>query len=71
METKLLTDREVARIIGRSRSTLQKARVYGGGIPFVRVGGAVRYRVEDVERFLAELPTCSSTSEDPPDRKSA
>lgn len=63
MEVRLLSDREVAKIIGRSRSTLQKARVLGTGLPFVRIGGAVRYRIEDVENFLAELPTRRSTSE--------
>ena len=63
MEVRLLSDREVAKIIGRSRSTLQKARVRGTGLPFVRIGGAVRYRVEDVENFLAGLPTRRSTSE--------
>jgi hypothetical protein len=28
--------------------TLQAARVKGGGVPFVRIGRAVRYRLEDV-----------------------
>ena len=47
----------------RKRSTAQKDRVNGTGIPFIRIGGLVRYRKEDVERFLAELPTRRSTSE--------
>ncbi len=63
MDVRLLSDREVARIIGVSRSTLQKARVYGTGVPFVRLGHLVRYRVEDVERYLNKLPTRCSTSE--------
>jgi len=67
MPDTLLSDRDVARIIGRARSTLQKDRVSGQGIPFVRVGRLVRYRAEDVERFLKALPTCRSTSE--PDAK--
>ena len=59
----LLDDKEVARIIGRARSTLQKDRLVGGGIPFVRLGRLIRYRSSDVSAYLASLPTLSSTSE--------
>jgi len=63
MSDRLLTDREVSQITGRARSTLQKDRVAGGGIPYVYVGRLVRYRESDVQRFIALLPTCRSTSE--------
>ena len=59
----LLSDREVARITGRARSTLQKDRCVGRGIPYVRVGALVRYRESDVAAWLAALPTRRSTSE--------
>jgi predicted DNA-binding transcriptional regulator AlpA len=59
----LLSDREVERITGRARSTLQKDRVAGGGIPFVRIGRLVRYRPGDVAAYLAALPKLRSTSE--------
>ena len=59
----LLSDREVQTITGRARSTLQKDRVAGIGIPFVRLGRLVRYRPADVANFLASLPVCHSTSE--------
>jgi hypothetical protein len=59
----LLTDTEVSRITGRARSTLQKDRVAGIGIPFVRIGRQVRYRAEDVATYLAALPRCRSTAE--------
>ena len=59
----LLDYKEVARIIGRARSTLQKDRLVGGGIPFVRLGRLIRYRSSDVSAYLASLPTLSSTSE--------
>jgi hypothetical protein len=42
---------------------LQKDRVIGTGIPFVRVGRLVRYRQSDVAAFLAALPIRRSTSE--------
>jgi hypothetical protein len=59
----LLSDREVSGIIGRARSTLQKDRVAGNGIPFVRVGRLVRYRQSDVTAYLDALPQRRSTSE--------
>jgi hypothetical protein len=59
----LLSDRDVARITGRARSTLQKDRVVGDGIPFVRVGRLVRYRPSDVNAYLSGLPSLRSTSE--------
>jgi excisionase family DNA binding protein len=59
----LLSDHEVANITGRSRSTLQKDRLVGGGIPFVRFGRMIRYRRSDVERYLTAMPAYSSTSE--------
>ena len=59
----LLSDVDVSRITGRARSSLQKDRLAGNSIPFIRIGGQVRYRPEDVARYLAELPTFRSTSE--------
>ena len=61
----LLSDRDVEKITGRARSTLQKDRVAGIGIPFVRFGRLVRYRQSDVNAFLDGLPSCRSTSENP------
>jgi predicted DNA-binding transcriptional regulator AlpA len=63
MSDRLLTDRQVSEITGRARSTLQKDRLHGDGIPYVYVGRLVRYRLSDVERFIATLPTCRATSE--------
>jgi predicted DNA-binding transcriptional regulator AlpA len=63
----LLSDCDVERITGRARSTLQKDRVTGVGIPFVRLGRLVRYRQSDVAAFLDALPSRRSTSE--PDQK--
>jgi predicted DNA-binding transcriptional regulator AlpA len=59
----LLPDRDVEKITGRARSTLQKDRVAGTGIPFIRLGRLVRYRQSDVTAFLDALPSCRSTSE--------
>lgn len=58
-----LKEQVVADMLGCSVSTLQKARVAGGGIPFVKVGArAVRYRRSMVEAYLAGLPDNQSTA---------
>jgi hypothetical protein len=59
----LLSDREVAKLTGRARSTLQKDRLQGTGIPWVRIGKLVRYRTSTVARHLEALPEHRSTSE--------
>ena len=59
----LLSDRDVEEITGRARSTLQKDRVSGSGIPFVRIGRLVRYRQSEVKAYIESLPACRSTSE--------
>ncbi len=47
----LLTTTEAARWLGLSASTLAKARVAGGGPPYVKLGSAVRYRRADLEAY--------------------
>jgi predicted DNA-binding transcriptional regulator AlpA len=66
---RLLDDYAVAKITGRARSTLQKDRVAGTGIPWVRLGRLVRYRQSDVTAYLAALPSRRSTSEPEPQRE--
>jgi predicted DNA-binding transcriptional regulator AlpA len=63
MFDQLLSDRDVEKITGRARSTLQKDRVSGSGIPFVRIGRLVRYRQSDVRAYIDALPARRSTSE--------
>ena len=47
----LLDDREVAQKTGISRSSWQKDRLTGrSGLPFVKIGRLVRYRLSDVSR---------------------
>ena len=54
--------RQTAERIGLSESFLNKARVTGGGPPYLKVGKAVRYRWSDVEAWL-QARTRRSTSE--------
>jgi excisionase family DNA binding protein len=50
----LLSPADAAKVLGVSRSCLAKWRMRRRGIPFVRVGASVRYRVEDVQRFVGQ-----------------
>ena len=49
---KLLTVEQAAAYLGLARSTLNKWRCHGGGPVFIKMGRAVRYRPEDLEGFL-------------------
>jgi len=49
----LLTD-DVAKILLVSKATLDTWRSRGGGPAFVKYNRAVRYRREDVDRFISE-----------------
>lgn len=56
-----LNEKQLAERWGVSVRTLQAARVKGGGVPFVRIGRSVRYRVEDILAYeQARLPTNTS-----------
>ena len=50
---RLLTEQQVAERQGRAVKTLQNQRVTGDGIPFVKLGRSVRYRLSDVEAWEA------------------
>ena len=54
-----------ARHIGLSKSTLEKLRVFGGGPKYLKLGKAVRYRVEDLDAWLAAR-IISNTSQHAP-----
>lgn len=41
--------------------TLQKQRVKGGGIPFVKLNSRVRYRKDDIDAWLDKAPVRTST----------
>jgi Helix-turn-helix domain len=49
----LLDEKQTARCIKNSPSTLQKWRVRGVGPAFLKINGAVRYRVGDLKDWLA------------------
>lgn len=57
-----LTTREAAQYLGLAVSTLNKWRCHGGGPEFLKLGRAVRYRQDDLDRFL-ETRMFRSTAE--------
>jgi excisionase family DNA binding protein len=57
-----LTVVQAASYLGVSKSFLDKARIRGDGPTFIRIGGAVRYAIEDLDAF-ASSRRVRSTSE--------
>lgn len=54
-QTQLLSQQQAAEILGVSPRTLEGWRYRGApepGLPFVKIGGAVRYRRRDLDAFI-------------------
>jgi len=66
---KLLTEGEVAQLCGITKPCLRRWRYEARELPFVRVGRLVRYRTEDVERYISSnlQPVGQSQAEQPAD----
>ncbi len=47
-----LSEKDVARLIGISVSSLQKHRFKRSGIPYVKLGRTVRYSLADVYAYM-------------------
>jgi hypothetical protein len=45
-------EKEASRITSISLSTLRNQRYLGKGIPYIKIGRAVRYSLEDVVAFM-------------------
>ncbi|WP_425600739.1 helix-turn-helix transcriptional regulator [Sphingomicrobium clamense] len=57
-----MTEAEASIRTGLAASTLQKQRVRGDGIPYVKIGRSVRYDSDVVDEWL-DARTVSSTSQ--------
>jgi excisionase family DNA binding protein len=57
-----LSTEEASKYTGLSRSTLEKARLYGGGPRFMKLGRLVKYRLEDLQDWM-NARLVSSTAE--------
>jgi predicted DNA-binding transcriptional regulator AlpA len=60
----LLSARQAAALLHLSERTLERFRVSGTGPKFVRLGRSIRYRLTDIEAFIASR-IVGSTSERP------
>jgi hypothetical protein len=58
----LFSQETVAAIRDCSFATLERDRWLGGGVPYVKVGGSVRYRKSDIRAWLDSYQAIRSTS---------
>lgn len=49
---RLMNQKQVAEILGMSEAWLEMSRFKKTGIPYIKVGRAVRYRTKDVNYWL-------------------
>jgi len=57
-----LTVVQAATYLGLAVSTLNKWRCHGGGPVFIKLGRAVRYRQEDLEQFVMDRRSETTTN---------
>ncbi len=57
-----LNEQELASRLGISVKTLQKDRWQGGGIPFLKARGFVRYRISDIQAWEQAHMRVSTTT---------
>ena len=62
-ETSLFNQSTVACVRDCSKATLERDRWAGGGIPFIKINRAVKYRKSDVLAWLNKCQAQNSTSE--------
>ncbi len=54
---RFISEAEFETIYGIPKRTLQKWRLFGKGARWVRFGSSVRYDVNQIELWIASLPT--------------
>lgn len=57
----VMTVSEAAEYLGLAQSTLNKWRCFGGGPKFLKLGKAIRYRLSDLDDFLAAHQMASTS----------
>ncbi len=65
----LLNQEQLAELLGCSTRTLERQRLEGTSIPFVRVGRLVRYRLIDVHQYLERQRRTSTSDTRPEDSR--
>ncbi|GAI92611.1 unnamed protein product [marine sediment metagenome] len=51
-EVRYLNDKEASEITGKAVSTLRNERSLKKGIPFIRMGGSIRYSIKDIVSYM-------------------
>ncbi len=54
MPIRYISENEVAEITGRAVGTLRNDRYYHRGLPYVKLGRSVKYKLEDVIAYMDE-----------------
>jgi predicted DNA-binding transcriptional regulator AlpA len=67
-QTRHLTQRELAQRWNKSEATLERYRSDGVGPRFLKIGGKVMYRIQDIEQFEHECLYDASNSRATPDQ---
>lgn len=64
----LITTKQAAQHLGVSARTVENWRTRGDGPPYLRLSRTkgVRYRLEDLEKFVAQRIRCSTSQEAQP-----
>jgi len=60
----LMNENEAALLRGQTVHTLRAERIRGDGCPYVKLGRSVRYRRDDVAKFIASRVVKSTTQAD-------
>lgn len=56
-----LTEKEAARFLNLTTKWFQNKRLTGDGIPFVKLGGAVRYSAKTILQYIKEATRTNSS----------
>jgi hypothetical protein len=62
MQTQLLDQREAARLLRLSVRTMERMRLLGNGPRYVKANRSVRYRLSDLEAYIAARVVSSTLS---------
>lgn len=58
----LFSQKEIANVLGISCAKLERDRWSGGGIPYLKLGGFIRYRKSNVLNWIKKHEVLNSTS---------
>lgn len=61
MQATIVDTVQAAKFIGLAKPTLDKMRLVGNGPPYVKMGKSVRYRIEDLESWVASRIVTSTS----------